>query len=257
MTQRSGFSDADRERDPSRLVGYLDYTASILAEVKARMKTSLALGPRSRFLDIGCGVGQDVASDDRAFGIDSSLTMLGEARSRFSHVRIAAADARFLPFVDRSFEACRVERVLMHVANPALVLAEAYRTLAPGGRIAVWEPDFESLLIDATDVTVSRLVAVGAGQRVMNGRIGRELGRLLQEAGFEDVDVQLEPGGARSLNGLRMIFGFDAVMKALAESGEIEESRLRAWLSELEAQEQHGRLWVFFSRFFATARRAA
>jgi SAM-dependent methyltransferase len=257
MTERSGFSDADREQDPSRLVGYLDYTTSILGEVKARMKASLELARGSTFIDIGCGVGQDVACDDRAFGVDLSVKMLAEAKRRSPHIRVAAADGRRLPFADRSFDGCRIERVLMHVAEPKLVLQEAHRTLVPGARIAVWEPDFESLLIDATDAEVSRSVAVGAGRRVVNGRIGRELGRVMQEVGFEDVDVQLEPGGARSLNGLRMIFGFDAVTKAVVDSGETDGPRMHRWLSELEERERRGTMWAFFARFFATARRAA
>jgi len=250
MATRSGFSNVDASAAPDRLIAFLDRAADTLAEVKGRMKESLRLDPNARYLDIGCGVGHDIA-DPRAVGVDLSLRLLREAKRRSPDARVAAADGARLPFADRAFGGCRIERVLMHVPDPDAVLREAFRTLLPSGRIAVWEPDFESLLIDASDVEVSRAVAIAAGARVAQGRVGRELGRRLTTAGFADVDVDLEPGWARSLDDVRRIFALDDVIASLA----FEESRTGAWLEELEDRARRGVCLLYFSRFFATARR--
>jgi SAM-dependent methyltransferase len=252
MAQRSGFSDVDSSPGRDTLIAYLDGTAVLLGDVKARLKASLQLSTDSRFLDIGCGLGQDVAGDERAVGVDLSLTLLAEAKRRWPRAHVIAADGHRLPFADRSFAGCRIERVLIHVSEPAVVLREAHRTLQPDGRIAIWEPDFESLLFDATDVEVSRVVVIAAGARCAQGRLGRELGRLLTEAGFADIDVTLEPGWARSFEDVRRIFGFDFVIADLLSSGKVEERRMRAWLDELEDRAERGTFWLHFSRFFAT-----
>lgn len=53
--------------------------------------------------------------------------------------RCVLCDATRLPFSDRSFDLVTGENFLMHV-EPALVLAECYRVLRPGGRVVLLEP---------------------------------------------------------------------------------------------------------------------
>lgn len=255
MAQRSSFSDVDASPEPDRLIAFLDMAARTLSEVKARMHASLGLHEDDRYLDVGCGVGHDIAADPRAVGIDRSVILLEEAVRRRSGLRVAVADAHDLPFAGSAFGGCRVERVLMHVTDPAVVLSEAARVLRPSGRIAVWEPDFESMLFDASDVEVSRAVSAACGDRIRQGRVGRALARLLDEAGFVDVHVELEPGWALSLDDVRRIFGFDSVIATLVETGTVGEARMRAWLAELDDRAARGVFRMYFSRFFATGRK--
>jgi ubiquinone/menaquinone biosynthesis C-methylase UbiE len=56
-------------------------------------------------------------------------------------------DGEQLPFRAESFSGCRIERVLMHVAEPAVVVAETLRCLEPGGLVTVFEPDWQSLVV--------------------------------------------------------------------------------------------------------------
>ncbi len=57
----------------------------------------------------------------------------------------AVCDAQALPFADDSFANIVMIDVLHHIARPARFLAEAERTLIPGGRVIVIEPGITPL----------------------------------------------------------------------------------------------------------------
>jgi hypothetical protein len=67
----SGFSDVDRSGDPRRFIDYLDRTAQTLEGVKARRLDLGGLGHAARWLDLGCGVGHDVASCGGGVGLEA------------------------------------------------------------------------------------------------------------------------------------------------------------------------------------------
>ena len=111
-------------------------------------KAVLASVPKGtrRLLDIGCGTGallELIASRvDAAVGVDASRDMLALARTRLaerglSHVSVRQADMYRLPLADASFDAVTLQMVLHYAEDPAAALAEASRTLKPGGRIVI------------------------------------------------------------------------------------------------------------------------
>ena len=95
-----------------------------------------------RLLDIGCGTGallELVAPHvQAAIGVDASRDMLALARTRLaehgvSHVTVRQADMYRLPLADASFDVATLQMVLHYAEDPAAVLREAARVLAPGG----------------------------------------------------------------------------------------------------------------------------
>ena len=108
----------------------------------------LAAVPKAaqRLLDIGCGTGAllelvapRVAG---AVGVDASRDMLALARTRLaernlSHVAVRQADMYRLPLADASFDIATLQMVLHYAEDPAAALAEASRTLKPGGRLVI------------------------------------------------------------------------------------------------------------------------
>ncbi len=117
------------------------------AEVEKRL---LALLPPAKIagelLDIGTGTGRVLELFGRhgvkGIGIDSSVDMLRVARANLAKANLPNAyvrqgDMYRLPWDEPVFGAVVIHQVLHFADDPAAVLAEAARVLAPGGRIVV------------------------------------------------------------------------------------------------------------------------
>ncbi len=93
-------------------------------------------------LDIGTGTGRILEvlarHAERATGIDQSREMLAVARTNLAraglrNVEIRQADMYLLPFASMSIDVVSIHQVLHYAEDPAAVLREAARVLAPGG----------------------------------------------------------------------------------------------------------------------------
>jgi SAM-dependent methyltransferase len=93
--------------------------------------------PRSLTLDIGCGEGRvtrDLAArGHRTIGIDSSPTLVRYAGDEHTDGGYLVADAAALPFPDGTFDLVVAYCSLMDFDDMPGAVAEASRTLAPGG----------------------------------------------------------------------------------------------------------------------------
>ncbi len=106
----------------------------VAREVRRRFR-----GERPAILDLGSGGGfisnQLAAQGFAVTGIDLSAESLAVARryDTTGSVRYQVGDVARLPFPDASFQAVTAMDLLEHVGDPAGVIAEAARVLAPGG----------------------------------------------------------------------------------------------------------------------------
>ncbi len=123
--------------------------AEILAGWNAAFyaKFTAALRPESpggRVLDVGCGVGQVVATLTRdgieAHGVDVSGPNIERTRTFTDRCRLY--DGRRLPYPDAHFDTVGALNVLEHVEDPEAFLAEMVRVTVPGGRVVVSSPNF-------------------------------------------------------------------------------------------------------------------
>lgn len=93
--------------------------------------------------DLGCGTGATAELlapfVARVVAVDESAEMLTAARSRLDvdTVDLRQGALEELPLADGELDAAVLMLVLHHLADPAAVLAEAARALAPGGRLLV------------------------------------------------------------------------------------------------------------------------
>jgi SAM-dependent methyltransferase len=101
-----------------------------------------------RYLDLGCSAGMytrnlaaKLGSRDDIVGIDIAPSMLKEAARRAkdndTNPSLVRADAENLPFTDASFAGAICGGSLNEFGDPARVLRETRRVLAPGGRLAI------------------------------------------------------------------------------------------------------------------------
>jgi ubiquinone/menaquinone biosynthesis C-methylase UbiE len=113
----------------------------------------------AKVLDVCCGTGiVTAAAAARAaqpIGFDFSPAMLSQARHQYPQQPFEEGDAEALPYAERSFDAVVSNFGVHHVPRPEKALAEAFRVLRPGGRIALttWAAPTENiawrLLFDA------------------------------------------------------------------------------------------------------------
>jgi hypothetical protein len=115
------------------------------------------------------------------------------------------------------------------------------RVLAPGGRVAIWEPDFDAFMVDSDDLSVATAVRRHLTSALRNPDIGRRLRRLVFEAGLELVHLS---GVARPVPGLQHAdnaFHVFAALEAAVAAGDVDSdaaARWRAWLEQADSRNQ-------------------
>lgn len=116
-----------------------DHARQTLAEHMAARALEGRAAPR--VLDVGCGTGRSVeifrdnAPGSTWVGVDVEDSPEVRERTR-DDVEFHTFDGVNLPFEDASFDVVYCAQVLEHVGQPAPLLAEVARVLAPGGSLA-------------------------------------------------------------------------------------------------------------------------
>jgi ubiquinone/menaquinone biosynthesis C-methylase UbiE len=106
-------------------------------------------------LDVGCGEGVAFGMLQRSFGAQSivgvdidpqSVRRAAQAAVRAGgNIEVRMADAAHLPVADATFDLVFCHQVLHHASDPAGVLRECRRVLAPGGWLLLAESTREFL----------------------------------------------------------------------------------------------------------------
>lgn len=196
------FRSVDSANDPDSLVKTMDMMDQhqLVHEARALIRKWLNPRPGDVTLDVGCGTGTEVreyarmvAPAGNAIGIDSSETMINEARRRSQGLNLPAefrvADAAALPFEDNTFSGCRAERIFQHVSDRRRLLSELRRVVRKGARIAVSDADWGSATLDTPNKDLTRKILNFFCDSVTNGWMGRQHRRLFMEAGLTSVEV--------------------------------------------------------------------
>jgi ubiquinone/menaquinone biosynthesis C-methylase UbiE len=232
--------------DAGRQIAYLDEaaTSQVGRQYKQHVLRELRIGPGHVVLDVGCGPGTDLPAmaaaagpAGKVIGVDHDPAMRDTARQRtrtYPCVEIRAGDAHALPLDHASVDRARADRVLQHMVAPATAAAELRRVLRPGGRVALAEPDWDTLAIDATDTATSRAYTRFITSHVVrNAAIGRSLGRLLHDAGFIVDSVDATVALFRDYHSAETILRMPTVAERAWQAGYLDEDKGRAWLAEL------------------------
>jgi SAM-dependent methyltransferase len=103
----------------------------------------------NKVLDVGCGTGvlarealRRVGQEGLVVGLDLNQGMLAVAARAEPKIEWRQGDAVSLPFEDASFDVVVSQFALMYFPDRVASLSQMWRTLAPGGRlaVAVWAP---------------------------------------------------------------------------------------------------------------------
>jgi ubiquinone/menaquinone biosynthesis C-methylase UbiE len=166
-----------------------------------------------KVLDLGCGRGKTLVAFAREgvdiVGLEKYPSYITMARSTLAEaalsVQIVEGEGEALPFSDGEFGFVNMAEVIEHVEDPAIVLGEVFRVLAPGGavyvsapnRFGVRDPHFHLLFANWLPRTWAdgycRLW--GKGKDEDEGRAGRQLLSRMHYFTEESFRALAEPIG--------------------------------------------------------------
>ena len=186
----------------------LGYTETDVASVPDGADLGLGCGnpqaiaglrPGERVLDLGSGGGFDaflaarqVGPSGRVIGVDMTPEMIALARANAAKVGLDYVDFRLgdiehLPVDDASVDVIMSNCVINLAPDKPAVFREAFRVLAPGGRLAI------SDMVAVGDLPA----AIASDPAAYTGCIAgaapvAELERMIAEAGFQRVRVSVQ-----------------------------------------------------------------
>jgi len=163
---------------------------------------------RRKLLEVGSGVGAQTEILLRHFpelhvtGVERNEDQIAEAARFLATVpwakerwTVVKNDATELDFGAEAFDAAFLCWILEHVADPARVLSEVRRVLAPGSPIVCTEVLNATFFIDPySPETLRYWTAFNEQQMAAGGDpfVGAKLGNLLQAASFRDITTEVK-----------------------------------------------------------------
>jgi SAM-dependent methyltransferase len=191
--------------DMSRLIGYSDEEIGSVPEganlgLGCGNPTALAsLKEGERVLDLGSGAGFDsflaarkVGKTGKIIGVDMTSEMLDKARKnaekgKYANVEFRLGEIENLPVADNSVDVVISNCVINLSPNKKRVFEEAYRVLAPNGRLMVSDIVLLEALPEALQRNAEAYSACISGAEIKSRYLG-----LIEKAGFQDVKVNEE-----------------------------------------------------------------
>jgi ubiquinone/menaquinone biosynthesis C-methylase UbiE len=251
----TGFDRVDQAANPAFFTQFMDksHTLQSASIYRQRMFDLLDVRPGATLLDVGCGAGNDVQDlaklvglSGRVVGIDSSATMIQQARARTTDAHLPVeylqGDVYQLPFEENTFDGCQSSRVFKHLAEPDRALGEMLRVARPGARIVVAEADFDLTIVDIPDRILARKMIHLACDRVRQGWMGRQLPKLFSEAGLNEIVVS---GNVLSIDHAYFQMVFGGLLQEAQVEGKVSGEEVTRFWNELAQADREQRLFGY------------
>jgi len=264
----SGFPEVDRSEDKAFFFTCLE-TMNSLPFFQGYKKESfriMNIGPGSKVLDVGCGLGFDVISigrmvgeSGRVVGLDASSAMISEARRNSEglglRVEFVSGDARSLDFQDEAFDCTRVDRSLQHISDPATALSEMARVTRSGGMMAAFEPDWGTFAVSSVNRQVTRKVLDLFCDNFRSGWIGRYLYALFVQCGLEAIKVDPRVLMISDFKLADKVWDLIRNANQAKSLGLISRNDADDWISELMALDKAGHFFACHTCFLVSGQK--
>ena len=239
------------------LVLYL--TPEIVAQRRAFLEI-VAPCPAERILDVGSGPGllaaamaEAVGATGSVSGIDRSEALLAVARvqcASYPWVDFQHGDATHLPHPAATFDTVVSTQVLEYVHAVDTALAECARVLRPGGRIALMDTDWDSLVWHTPRPERTRRILAAYTAHAADCYLPRTLANRLRRVGLR-VEAQhvlplFNPAYDPNSYSNRLI---DAIVAFVAGREGITREEADAWAQEVRQFAEHGEYFFSLNRY--------
>ena len=235
---RGGVDGRERLRLLSEVMG--PSTSALLAEA--------GIPAGSKCLDVGCGGGdvtfelaRAAGSTGEVIGIDLDETLLDIARRESDQKGLDNITFEVRDVIDwepsELFDIVYARFLLTHLPDPGSLITAIRRNIRAGGMIIVEDIDFRGHFSEPDCPALRRYVEFytkSVHLRGADANIGPRLPGLLQNAGFDDIQMKLfHPvalhGGIKSLTCVTL----EAIAETVLKDGLTTEEELRRTIEEL------------------------
>lgn len=247
FTGHHQFSSVDQQATPTTFVTHLDKITALDQALAYKRQTYdlLQIQPGQRLLDVGCGAGDDVramaervGATGQVIGVDSSATMIDTAQERTRGttlpVTFQQGDVLQLDFPAATFDGVRADRVLHHIADDEQAFAEMVRVTRPQGRIVIFEPDFDGIILNSPDKAMTRQVIHAYTDRFPNGQCGRQLYGLFKAARLQEISLLAIPFLFTEVALAEQLIGLSSVVNSIAANNPERAEYAAQWLQDIQ-----------------------
>ena len=260
----AGSYDFDALGEGSGELNRLQLQARQSAALERTLLERVGLKDGQRVLDLACGPGvisrliAESHPNSQITAMDLNGDLLAAAREEaaaagLKQIDFVQGDVYAPPLEPGQFDFIYARLLFQHLADPIRALNAIRAFLKPGGTLCIMDIDDDWLSLSPEPSGFKAFTAAaGRAQRKQGGNrtIGRDLGRLLETANYQAVNVHVETISSRQL-GMRAFLDITLGFKRLLLSGE-ELNQASATLSEAEALIDDPQAWALVGVFLAT-----
>jgi len=257
MEHSNSWSDPSKvgKEDAIQMAAFLEERsrAPDMQAVNQKLCETIVAKPGERLLEVGSGSGilcrmlaPQLQPDGQIVGLDISPEMTAQAQKYAlaqgitGGIAFETGTAESLPYPTASFDCAIAARLLLHAANPDVVIQEMKRVVKPGGKVVVMDWDFDTAAVDHPDRELSRLILHWRNDHHGgNNWSGRQLWQRMRTAGLQNLSVHPWVSVTHhETDGLTQSLWRAA--QVACEGGAISPAEQEAWTLELKSRIQAG-----------------
>jgi ubiquinone/menaquinone biosynthesis C-methylase UbiE len=214
-------------------------------------------------IEVGCGTGviaRDVARvvgpSGRLAAVDPSERLLDYARKRppmagEPPIEWVAGYADSLPFPAHTFDVGLAVTLISHLRNQHAALAELRRVTKVGGKVMLFDQDYQTLVFEHSDRHLTRRILLhGADYNIVDGWCGRKLPGLLAEVGLHHVTCWPFVYSERDASSYLITIA-ERFAKLARRHGVIDREEHKTWIGELHARATEGTFYASLNYYFS------
>jgi ubiquinone/menaquinone biosynthesis C-methylase UbiE len=226
----------------------------------------LNIKPGERVLDVGSGPGflaraiaELVGKLGSVCGVDVSEFLLNVARAQTtdqSGIEFVYGDVTKLPYPDEDFDTVVCTQVLEYVPDVDAALAEIHRVIKKGGRIALLDTDWDSMIWYSSNYVRMKKILTAWETHAADPFLPRTLAKRMERVGFQiearKIIPLYNPQYDPDTYSNRII---DLIVPYVVEHGNISQEEAESWAHELRNFGKNGTYFFSLNRYFFLARK--